>query len=47
MTDTTGMPEQRRRDFFLMAAASMAGAAIFGGLNPALAADLAKETARS
>lgn len=47
MTDTTAMPNQQRRDFFRMAAASMAGAALFGGLNPALAADLAKETMRS
>jgi ribose transport system substrate-binding protein len=47
MTDTTGMPDQQRRDFFRMVAASMAGAALFGGLSPAAAADLAKETTRS
>jgi ribose transport system substrate-binding protein len=47
MTDVKNASDQQRRDFFRLAAASAASAALFGGISPALAADLAKETGRS
>ena len=47
MAENTDISDKYRRDFFRLAAASMAGAALFGGLSPALAAEIAKETGRS
>jgi ribose transport system substrate-binding protein len=47
MTDAKNASDQQRRDFFRLAAASAASAALFGGISPAFAADLAKETGRS